>query len=158
MTAAAVIGLAALIAAVLAAVLAATSARRRWTIVRVRGMSMMPTYADGDRLLVRLGRRGWVRDDVVVFHPPGRRRHSRRPGDPEWLMKRVVAVAGQPIPADVRAAVAAVRADVVPAGCLVVRGDNPQSYDSRRFGYLRASDVVGTAVRMLAPYKAARVQ
>jgi signal peptidase I len=36
----------------------------------------------------------------------------------------------------------------VPAGSLVVLGDNAdESYDSRHFGYVRASSVLGVVVR-----------
>jgi signal peptidase I len=109
-------------------------ARRRLRLVRVHGGSMAPTLADGDRLLVR--RTGTVRAGrLVVFRNPA------PAADPPWLVKRAVATAGEAVPAALRAAVAPDR--VVPAGCLLVRGDAERSQDSRHFGYVHTVDVLG---------------
>ena len=81
-------------------------ARRKLILITVKGDSMAPTYRNGQRLLVRRG--GYQAGQIVVFRPP-----SPRVFDVDWLVKRAVAVAGDPVPADLseRTAVA-----VVPAG------------------------------------------
>lgn len=109
----------------------------------VRGPSMLPTYHDGDRLIAR--RRRWVvprRGDVVVFRNP---RPAGVSGSSEGplLIKRVGAG-----PHD--AAPAGMTADRVPAGHLVLLGDNlSQSLDSRQLGFIPVDNVVATVVRRL---------
>ena len=69
----------------------------------------------------------------------------------EWLIKRVVAVPGDPVPRTTVAALANVDHDVVPEASFVVLGDNPpQSHDSRRYGYVTADRLLGTVIRMLS--------
>lgn len=76
------------------------------------------------------------------------------------MVKRVVAVHGDRIPDEIRPAVEALGAaealeateaanavTAVPPGYLLVRGDNPKSLDSRHFGYVPATDVLGVSVR-----------
>jgi signal peptidase I len=129
----------------LGAALALILVRRRWFVVRVAGHSMSPTYVDGERVLFR-----WVRPggcavgDCVAFTP------LWSDGDPRWLIKRVAAAAGDALPEAFRAATGVTDA-VVPPGCLVVLGDNPESLDSRHFGYLPAANVVGVAARPRSP-------
>jgi signal peptidase I len=114
---------------------AALLARRRLLLVTVTGSSMAPTYAEGDRLLVRRARRA-RRGSVVVLRGPGGLR-----------VKRVAAAAGDPVPAGMPVPDA-----VVPPGRLLVLGDNPdRSADSRTGGYLAAADLVGVAVRGRVP-------
>jgi len=63
---------------------------------------MAPAYRDGQRLLARRARgRPLQRGDVAVFATPEpwRRNGSR------WLVKRVIAVAGDEVPHDIRVAV-----------------------------------------------------
>lgn len=116
--------------------------RGRLVRVTVRGDSMAPTLRTGERVLVRRTRPAALsRGDLVVF---------RRPRDPvrSWMIKRVLAAPGDPVP---RAEVPTLwgRSDaVVPVGSLVVVGDNPAvSYDSRQFGYVEASSVLGRVIR-----------
>ncbi|MFG3552163.1 S26 family signal peptidase [Streptomyces sp. NPDC047725] len=133
---------------------------RRLVVVTVRGVSMWPTYRDQDRVLVH--RRLPVAGDVVVIERPGNfeadwadARPSMRPRPPSlpsqehWLIKRVVAVTGDPVPRDV-SALASQAGDHVPAGCLVLIGDNRRaSIDSRSLGYFRTDRVLGVVVRLL---------
>src|SRR5690348_15310831 len=128
------------LALVLVPAAAAVWARARLRVVEVRGASMSPTYADGDRLLVRRGpaRAG----QPVVF-----RRPERLGADVDWLVKRAVATAGQPVPPPFDGTLGD---RVVPAGRLLVRGDNPVSVDSRHFGYVAEADVLGTPIRRLS--------
>ncbi|MEV6964525.1 S26 family signal peptidase [Hamadaea sp. NPDC051192] len=136
--------------------------RRRLLIVTVDGHSMLPAYAPGDRLLVRRTPADRVRPGMpVVFRSPAgtpelstiadvadSSRVRRMLPDDRLLVKRVVAVAGDPVPARLSIADEHAR---VPPGSLVVLGDNPAvSYDSREFGFLDAALVVGVAVRRLA--------
>jgi signal peptidase I len=115
--------------------------RLRLVRVLVNGASMEPTLRAGVRVLVRrVPARRVKPGEIVVF---------ARPRAPErgWMIKRVRAVPGDVVP----------RRDVpllwrypgahVPPGSLVVLGDNAsESYDSRTFGYVRASSVLGVVV------------
>lgn len=130
-------------------------ARRMLLVVVVHGNSMAPTFHDGDRLLVRRRTPSrctpshWRAGDVVVFPAPGRDpRVPPTDDDPAYLVKRVVAVPGDPVPQDVRPVVGG--ADTVPEGCLVVRGDASRSADSRHFGFVPFGTTVGVVARSLA--------
>jgi signal peptidase I len=107
-------------------------ARRRFMLITVRGTSMTPDYADGQRLLLRRG--GYAAGDVIMFRSP-----VRLPDGMDWLVKRVAAMPGDPVPADMagRAAV-----QVVPPGRLLVRSD-AGGLDSRQFGLIHHRDVIG---------------
>jgi signal peptidase I len=119
-------------AGLLAAVAGAVVARSRWTSATVVGRSMEPTLHDGQRVLVR--RRKPSRGDVVVFAmpPPA--------AAPAHRVKRVCAVAGDPVPEWLRGAVPY---DVLPAGTVAVTGDNPRSEDSRHLGLIPLDRVLG---------------
>jgi signal peptidase I len=126
--------------------------RRRFVLVTVDGDSMAPTYRSGERVLVLRGRRErLIAGDVVVVERPGRGYSwERKPlttsvDDRRWFLKRVAAVAGDRVPAEVREAVPGYA--VVPAGSVVVIGDNPRSFDSRRIGFFPADRVLGVVVR-----------
>lgn len=141
-----------LLAVSAALAVAVALARRRWFIVRVVGHSMSPTYADGARLLFRrAGSDEFSTTDCVAFVPPGFGVPATADATrPQLLVKRVAAIAGDPVPPAFRVA-ARVADAVVPPGCLVVSGDNPASLDSRHFGYLPTVNVVGVAVRNRRP-------
>lgn len=96
--------------------------RRWWRLVVVRGESMAPTLRDGDRLVVRVGRRP-VPGDLVVF----RARDVVPESEPALMVKRVARVA--------------------PDGSVVVRGDNARSQDSRHFGGVPGESIVGVVRR-----------
>lgn len=120
---------------------AAAVARRSFRVINVTGRSMLPTYRPGDRVLVRCrpGRTP-ARGSVVVFRAPPDL-------DVPWYVKRVAAVPGDPVPAEMRAAVPD---DVVRSGCVLVLGDHPHSVDSRLIGYVRCGSVLGTVIRRMA--------
>jgi len=112
-----------LCAALGASVLALVAAERtRFRRVQVEGTSMMPTLAHGDRLVVVRAGSPLV-GDLVALHDPA---------EPERLLvKRVVAV--------------------LPAG-LEVRGDNQAaSRDSRAFGLVEPSRLIGKVVYRYFP-------
>jgi signal peptidase I len=132
-------------------------ARRRLTAVTVRGWSMAPTYADGDRVLVRRIRAGRIRPGqvVVLDYPAADGTYpDRRPGgravDRIWMIKRLAAVGGDPVPpcllpahhtADGR----------VPPGTVVVLSDNSGRWqDSRQLGYLPGDRLLGAVIRVLS--------
>jgi signal peptidase I len=106
--------------------------RSRYLLVTVRGDSMMPALRPDSRVLARLGGR-YRTGSVVVFR--------RQAEFVDLMIKRVAARAGEPVPEDFRGAVTD---GVVPPGHLLVRGDNPASTDSRTFGYVRESAVLGS--------------
>lgn len=132
------------------------AARRRFVVVRVAGTSMVPTYQPGDRVLIRRGGRAVPRrGQVVVFRrlqPGGAGSSGRASGlrETEWLIKRVAAMPGDKVPDQVAPGVHAAPGDVVPSGRLVVLGDGPTSRDSRHWGYLPVSEVLGVVVRRLS--------
>lgn len=138
--------------AVAVAVMAAAGgawARRNLVVVTVKGHSMAPAYHDGERVLLRRG--GYRTGDVIMFRfnpashsapaslPPPASFPAPAP-DVDWLMKRVAAVAGDPVPADLTGGAGC---GTVPAGRLLVRSDAPGGLDSRQLGLIDARDVIG---------------
>ncbi|MEV0231400.1 S26 family signal peptidase [Nonomuraea sp. NPDC050786] len=139
--------------------------RRRYLVVTVEGESMLPSYRPGERVLVRRTPPGSLRAGQVVVlsglphapsseHPrepsaPGTSAAELSPG-PHWIIKRVAAVPGDPIPRDTVPALRTAPGTRVPDGRLVVLGDNPdRSYDSRLAGYLAADRLFGMVLRKL---------
>ncbi|MGI5128075.1 S26 family signal peptidase [Pseudonocardia sp. CA-107938] len=118
--------------------------RRTWVLVTVEGPSMEPTLHDGDRLAVRRGRRTAVSaGDVVVIERPMSGVLSPVSAEHRYVIKRVGAVAGEPVPPGIP-----VPDRVVPPGKLVLLGDNSAaSFDSRAVGYFATSDLLGSVVR-----------
>ncbi|MFF4193978.1 S26 family signal peptidase [Nonomuraea sp. NPDC001831] len=133
--------------------------RRTFLVVTVRGKSMEPTYQTGEQVLVRRMRRSEVRaDEVVVLRGPESARvqspsRSAQKGsgaEPGYLIKRVLAVPGDDLPRERVPALRDVADRHVPAGMVVLLGDNSAaSYDSRSHGYFSLATVVGTVVRRL---------
>ncbi|WP_433534465.1 S26 family signal peptidase [Micromonospora sp. CA-249363] len=135
-------------------------ARRRLLVVTVYGRSMTPTYHGGDRLLVRRQPVTRLRAGaVIVFRSPDRadpdlvaefepERVRYVMPDTRLLIKRVVAAPGDPVPVERVPVLAGLGHDTVPAGMVVVLGDNPHvSHDSRAYGYLPVELIVGVATR-----------
>lgn len=128
--------------------------RRSYTAVHIEGSSMEPTYRAGDRVLVRhVPPHRIRRGDVVVIRrtaSTGDRVAAARAADSgSWLIKRVAAIPGDPVPREVPA-LANVAEQSVPAGCLVLLGDaGAGSYDSKHVGYFPLIGVLGVAVRRL---------
>ncbi len=109
------------LAASIALVIGAGLVRPRRVVVE--GRSMEPTLAPGDRLLVARTGHGFHAGDVVAVRDPRDRRRV--------LVKRIGAVLEDG---------------------LVLHGDNPgASTDSRSFGLVPSSAVLGRVVRRYAP-------
>lgn len=137
--------------------------RRRLVVVDVQGKSMEPTLREGDRVLVRRIAADAVRaGDIVVIErgagpsggPSARAdrldRLARLDRRRDWAIKRAAAVAGDPVPASVAAAAGVAPGTAVPAGFLVVLGDNAaRSADSRVWGYLPTERLLGVVRRRL---------
>jgi len=125
---------------------------RRLVVVDVRGPSMEPALYDGDRVLVRRAPVTAVRtgDLVVVARPDT---HEFATAGP-WVIKRVAATAGEPVPPVIRRGWAEHDIDVadtvVPAGNLLLLGDNPaRSGDSRHWGFTPGDAVLGVVTRSM---------
>jgi signal peptidase I len=114
--------------------------RRRYVVARVWGHSMSPTFHDGERVVAT--RRPHYRvGDVIVFRP------RSAATDVAWRIKRIAAVAGDPVPAWLET-----DHPVVPAGRVVVVGDNTgHSEDSRQLGYIDLAAVAGAVPHRAAP-------
>jgi signal peptidase I len=116
--------------------------RSRYLMVAVVGGSMEPTLRPGDRVLARRVRRAPRRGSIVVL-----RTAAVAPADgpssdlPDLLVKRVVAVAHDPVPDGPGA---------IPPGRLYVRGDAARSYDSREWGPIPVDAVAAHVIRVIA--------
>jgi signal peptidase I len=131
---------------------------RDLVMVTVRGMSMYPTYQDGDQVLIHRRRTPTTGSIVVVERPklargwsgppvPAGARPSALSGR-AWIVKRVAAAPGDPVPRDGFPALAEVPERLVPPSCLVLLGDNREvSIDSRYYGYLPVDRVLGVLLR-----------
>ena len=134
--------------------------RRRLFVVTVHGASMEPGLADGDKLLARrvtfapgsgLRGSGLRAGQIVIVEAPvrdpgwaWRRGRLAAPDAGGWIVKRVAAVPGDPVPAGLAPG------RRVPAGRLLLLGDNPAaSIDSRELGFVPADRVLGVMVRRL---------
>jgi signal peptidase I len=140
-------------------------ARRHLVVVRVLGDSMAPTLLAGDLVLVRRGGRRIRAGSVVVFPPPqgvlraaaGSSAWDVRRARGPWVIKRVAALPGDAVPESVRGAVGGTA--VVPADLLVLLGDGSQSTDSRTWGFLSASHVMGAVIwRLPSPAESGGVR
>lgn len=114
--------------------------RRSLVQVTIDGDSMAPNLVDGQTVLLRRNRSVRVnRGDVVAMAPEFIETavpvsEGDRSGGRLWIVKRVAAAPGDPIPPGL--GVLAERAgEPVPDGHLVLLGDNPDhSHDSRQDG------------------------
>ncbi|MGH3758015.1 S24/S26 family peptidase [Actinophytocola sp.] len=122
------------------------AARLALLVIKVEGASMAPTFRSGDTVLtIRRTLRPTVRRGEVVVC----RRPDGMPGPYSYLIKRVVAVAGDPVPGDPGG-----EGETISAGRIYVRGDGERSLDSRAFGAIPVDHVVGHVVVRLAQARA----
>jgi signal peptidase I len=134
--------------------LAVLALRQRFVIVTVNGDSMVPALAPGDRVLVRRVRPSQLRrGQVVVVEMPDANADWTAPlrgpvSRHRWMIKRVAALSGDPIPEGCLPEVADVPGRLVPNGKLFVLGDNiTSSHDSRHLGYLPSERLLGIVIR-----------
>ncbi|MBV9446986.1 MAG: hypothetical protein JO345_13975 [Streptosporangiaceae bacterium] len=144
------------VAVALPSVLGMVLLRRQFTVITVRGGSMLPTLYPGDRVLIRhgIGRRLQV-GALIVFRPPMVSSPSRllwplTPGVTRngWVIKRVAALPGAAVPEAMLRATGGM--PVVPSGMLLVSADNRDGSDSREWGFIPADNVLGPVVRRIA--------
>ena len=154
-------------AIVIAVVLALVIRNFVFTVVRVDGSSMEPTYQNFDRLIVwRLGYEP-KNGDIIVFNPPG------KPENEYWI-KRIIATEGQHVEIDYAANAVYVDGEKidepylgeimldkgypveeldVPKDCVFVLGDNRNhSSDSRVISAFSQDRIVGKAVLRFWPF------
>ncbi len=115
-------------------------------MITVQGQSMEPTLHHGQRLVARRVAPSHaarlVRGDIAVFLLSGDQLGGSAEGDPTLRVKRIAAVAGDPVPESLRSEPWAGAATHVPPGKIIVLGDNPVSQGSRELGYIDAKAVV----------------
>jgi signal peptidase I len=135
--------------------------RRRYLVIHVFGLSMFPSLRPGDRVLVRRAALGRLRAGMVVVlsswpgtMSPGRadgrtdgRARGRSAEAGVWLIKRLAAGPGDPVPEVARAACGGTR--TVPRGMAVVLSDSKTGGDSRTWGFASARQIVGYVVSPL---------
>ncbi|MFI2759473.1 S26 family signal peptidase [Streptomyces echinatus] len=130
--------------------------RTNFRVVRLNGSSMEPAYRDGDRLLVRLGARPKAGQVVMAMSPTAWHPHyaDRRevPGGTEgFVVKRVLAVTGDPAPRGIRLNPHDVLDGRIASDRLVLVGDNSRvSFDSRKVGCYPADQILGVVLRALS--------
>lgn len=135
--------MAVVLVAVVVALVLLVVLRRRYVVARVWGQSMSPTFQDGERV-VATRRRHYRVGDVIVFRP---RSEATKATEVVWRIKRIAAVAGDPVPAWLET-----DHPVVPADRVVVVGDNTgHSEDSRQLGYIEIVRVAGAVPHRAAP-------
>jgi hypothetical protein len=69
----------------------------------------------------------------------------RASAEPHWVIKRLAALPGDPVPEPIHAVAGS--ASTVPPGMLVVLADNPSAIDSRDWGFVRVDGLLGSVIR-----------
>ncbi|WP_354645358.1 S26 family signal peptidase [Kitasatospora camelliae] len=140
-----------------AATLTARLLRRRLFLVTVRGLSMFPTLAPGDRMLaVGPGRRPPRTGDIVVAPAPrtvgwaGQRAARTDDRDAHRVIKRVAAVGGDRVPERLRSFSGLRDRESVPEGTVLLLGDGRHSEDSRHWGFCPQHLLVGRVLLRVA--------
>lgn len=141
-----------------AGLLGMAAACRQFLVIRVTGFSMVPSLHPGDRLLVRRASISALRPGMIVVLRdwpdtiPARAAAGWSLNTGAWLVKRLAAVPGDPVPGVARTACG--HAHVVPDGMAVVLSDNESGGDSRTWGFAHAGQFLGYAIS--APATASR--
>jgi signal peptidase I len=137
------------VAAAAGLALAIFAVRHTFLILEVEGWSMAPALGSGDRLLVL--RRGIQPrfGSVVLLSRPRGTDFAGSADEGRWLVKRVAAVAGDSYPLVIAMLRPELAEGRVPAGSVVVLGDNPLSLDSKQWGAIKLSNVAGVVIARL---------
>ncbi|MHA6258689.1 signal peptidase I [Sporosarcina sp. CAU 1771] len=148
-----------------------------FTPIVVDGISMMPTLADGDRMVVN--KIGYTigepkRFDIVVFHAEVQKDYIKRviglPGDEIEYIDDMLYVNGEPFPepyldqykAEIPDAPLTedfkledkIQSQTVPEGYVFVMGDNRRkSKDSRHIGAVSIDEIIGNSNLIFWPIK-----
>lgn len=120
----------------------AAAVRTRLLLVTVSGPSMQPAVAVGDRLLVVRGLRG-RRGCIVAVTTPRAADPSSLADYPDLMVKRLLFVGGDAWPAQYRDEKTPSQ---LPQRSVWVQGDSAQSWDSRSWGPLPSTRIVGTVL------------
>jgi signal peptidase I len=123
-------------------------ARRTWLLITVDGPSMLPNLRPGDRLLIRRVPAGRVSvgDVVLAERPPGDSWLNTDAPAGRWVLKRVAALPGDPVPPG-SLSVPASADGRVPPGQFILLGDNyADSVDSRLLGPCPGRRILGVTV------------
>jgi signal peptidase I len=127
----------------------------RFAVVLVTGMSMEPSFRQGDRLIVRRGDAGKIRVGTVVVmrtrgsdRPPGLPGAAPPSAQPDLAVKRVAALPGDAVPESVRERTPG--ASTVPEGMVVLLADHPAGADSRVWGFVPAKQILGPVIFKLS--------
>lgn len=143
-----------------------------FTTYSVDGLSMDPTFEEGDRVIVNkfiYNLTDVERDDIVVFDSHNDAAYVKRvigvPGDTVEMRDRVVYVNGEPLEEDYvvhqgetymddfTLETLGVEGDTIPEGQYLVLGDNrPISRDSRDFGLISDEDIIGEVQLRFWPF------
>ncbi|WP_255949738.1 S26 family signal peptidase [Streptomyces odontomachi] len=134
--------------------LVAAALTHRLVAVTVDGVSMEPAFRDRDQVLVIRGAKPAVGRVVVAESPLGMHGWPQEPlaakaappllAQRHWMIKRVSALPGDPIPRRCVPALADASGERVPGGMAVLLGDNrAASFDSREFGYFPLERILG---------------
>ncbi|MCK1976351.1 signal peptidase I [Jeotgalicoccus huakuii] len=143
-----------------------------FTTYSVDGLSMDPTFEEGDRVIVNkfiYDIADVERDDIVVFDSHNDAAYVKRiigvPGDNVEMRDRVVYVNGEPIEEDYvvhqgetymdnfTLESLGVEEETIPEGQYLVLGDNrPISRDSRDFGLITEEDIIGEVQLRFWPF------
>lgn len=130
---------------------------------KVDGLSMDPTFKDGDRVIVNKIQdhfTDYENGDLIVFHslagPPYVKRIIGTPGDTVEMVDKLVYVNGEPLNEtyvyytndsymdNFTLEDLGVEGDTIPEEEYLVLGDNrPLSRDSRDFGLIEADSIIG---------------
>jgi signal peptidase I len=130
--------------------------------VTVHGNSMEPTFHDLDRVMVRRWFRLRIGQVVVVEQPAdgaawplapiAASAGSRELTDRRWMIKRIAALPGDPLPDGFGSEFIDLSKERVPAGRVVLLGDNSAaSLDSRQLGYFPVERVLGVVLHSRQP-------
>lgn len=119
-------------------------------IVMVAGISMNPTYSNGDYVLINMLSKKIYRGDVVIFYPPNKTDYQigriiSLPSDEIVILDGQVMINNSPLTEDYSIGVTSGDLSItLGENQYFIMGDNrDNSFDSRNFGPIVKSDIIG---------------